>query len=109
MTKLQKLRERLDKGFYVDNLYEMARICKSLALETSSPTPFFVMRQIFLNIANYWEDRPVIEEEAKLVEVEIIKPIRELVAAIEAKGSNDQIYNILNRTIASYMFLFPTR
>lgn len=109
MTKLQQLRERLDKGFYVDNLYEMVRICKSLALETSSPTPFFVMRQIFLNIANYWEDRPVIVEEAKLVEVEIIKPMMNLIETIEAKGSNDQIYNFLNRTISSYMFLFPTR
>ena len=74
-ASLQQLRKGLNKGFYVDNLYEMARLCNDMALESKNPTPFFIMRKIFLGIANYWEERPVIVEEAKFVEVELKKTI----------------------------------
>jgi len=43
---LQRLREKLEKGFYLDNLYEMAHHCGSLVLGTTSPAPFF-MREVF--------------------------------------------------------------
>ena len=103
---LQQLREKLDKGFYVDNLYEMARLCRNLALETDNPAPFFIMEQIFRGIAKYWEDKPIIVEEAKLVENEIVKPVKDLFDGIEANASSEQIIDLLNKTISSYMFLF---
>lgn len=103
---LQQLREKLKKGFYVDNLYEMARLCKNLALETANPAPFFIMEQIFLGIARYWEDKPIIVEEAKLVEVEMIKPLRDLIGGIEANASSEQMFHLLNRVVSSYKFLF---
>jgi len=105
-VNLQQLREKLEKGFYVDNLYEMARLCKNLALDCQFPAPFFVMRHIFLGIAKYWEDRPVIVEEAKLVEVEITKPLKDLISGIEANASSEQMFHLLNKAVSSYMFLF---
>lgn len=103
---LQQLRERLAKGFYVENLYEMARLCRDLALDTSRPTPFFVMQHIFSDIARYWEDKPIVVEEARLVELEIAKPLEDLISGIEANASNEQIIHLLNKAVSSYMFLF---
>jgi len=65
------------------------------------------MQHIFSGIAKYWEDKPIIVEEAKLVEVEMVKHIRNLVDAIEANASGEQIVNLLNKAVSSYMFLFP--
>ena len=103
---LQQLREKLKQGFYVKNLYEMARLCKDLALESKSPAPFYVMQHIFSDIARYWEDKPVIVEEAKLVEVEVIKHIRSLIDAIETNAPGKQISKLLNNLVSSYLFLF---
>ena len=106
MTNLQQLKEKLERGFYLDNLYEMARLCKGLALDTTSPAPFFIMEQIFLDIARHWEDKPLIVEEAKLVEVEIIKPLKDLISGIEENVSSEQMVHLMNKVISSYMFLF---
>ncbi len=103
---LQQLQEKLERGFYVDNLYEMASLCKDLALGTTSPAPYFIKEQIFLRIAENWEERPLSVEEAKLVEVEMIKPLKDLIGGIETSASSEQIIHLLNKTVSSYMFLF---
>jgi len=84
----------------------MASLCKDLALDTSSPAPFFVMQHIFLNIARYWEDKPLLVEEAKLVEGEMMKPLKDLIGGIEANASGEQIIHLLNKAVSSYIFLF---
>ena len=103
---LQQLREKLEKGFYLDNLYEMASLCKDLTVGAVSPAPFFIMENIFSGIAKYWEDRPVIVEEAKLVEGEMIKPLKDLIGGIEANASGEQMVYLLNKAVSAYMFLF---
>ena len=64
------------------------------------------MLQIFSNIAKYWEEKPLIVEEAKLVEVEMSKPLKERIDGIEADASSDQIVHLLNKAVTSYLFLF---
>ena len=86
---LQQLREKLEQGFYVNNLCEMASLCKNLALDANNPVPFFVMEHIFSDIAKYWEDRPLPVEDAKLVEGEMIKPLKDLIDGIEANTSGE--------------------
>ena len=103
---LRQLREKLDKGFYVDNLHEMARLCKGMALESNSPAPFFIMQKIFLGIADYWEDKPVIVEEAKLVEAELKKSLIQIIDAIEADASDAHIMDLANKAVSSYLFLY---
>lgn len=107
MASLQELRERLEKGFYIHNLYDMVRLCRSLALDTDSPAPFFVMQHIFFNIARYWEDKPLPVEEAKLVQSEMVKPIEDLISGIEANASSEQTLTLLNKVVLAYLFLFP--
>ena len=103
---LQQLREKLEQGFYINNLHAMARLCKDLALDTTKPAPFFIMQHIFSEIARYWEDKPLIVEEAKLVEVEMAKPLRDLIDAIEENVSGEQMNHLLNKAVSYYLFLF---
>jgi len=106
LTNLQELQERLKKGFYLDNLYEMARICRNLALDTASPAPLFVMRNIFLDIARHWEDKPLLVEDAKLVEEKMTEPLVDLVEGIEAATSSEEVLNLLNRVVSAYLIAF---
>ncbi len=103
---LQQLRERLSQGFYLNNLYEMAHLCKSLALDTISPAPFFFMEHIFLDIARHWEEKPLLVEEAKLVESKLIKPLEELIEGIETSASSEEVFNLLNRVVSAYLISF---
>lgn len=84
----------------------MARLCKDLALDTTNPAPFFVMWHVFSEIARYWEDKPLIVEEAKFVEAEITKTLRDIIEAIEENASEEQMNHLLNKVISSYLFLF---
>ena len=103
---VHQLREKLAKGFYVDNLYEMTRLCKNLALDSVSPAPFFIMERIFLDIAGRWEDRPIQVEEAKLVEEKMIKPLEDLVEGIEANTSNEEMFSLVNNVVSAYLLSF---
>ncbi len=103
---LRQLREKLERGFYLDNLCEMACLCKSLALDTASPAPFFVMEQVFLGIARDWEDRPLPVEEAKLVESKLIRPLEGLVEGIEANLPTEEIYSLVNEVVSDYLVAF---
>ena len=103
---LQKLRERLEKGFYLDNLYELAHLCRNLALDTTSPAPFFIMEHIFLDIARSWEDKPLPVEEAKLVGSKLIEPLEYLIEGIEADASGEEVLNLLDSVVSAYLISF---
>ena len=103
LVNLQELRERLGKGFYLDNLYVMARLCKSLALDTASPAPFFVMEKVFLSVADHWEDRPLRVEEAKEVESKMIGSLEELIRGIESNASSQETFGLLNGVVSAYL------
>jgi len=101
-----QLREKLRQGFYLDNLYEMVHLCKSLALDNISPAPFFFMEHIFLDIARQWEDKPLVVEEANLVESKIYKPLEELIEGIATNASSEEIFTLLNRVVSAYLVSF---
>jgi hypothetical protein len=105
-VNLQPLREKLEQGFYVDNLYEMARLCKGMALESKNSVPFFIMQKIFSGIADYWDEKPVIVEEAKLVQVELVKSLKSLIDAIEDNASAEKTMNLMDKAVSSYLFLY---
>jgi hypothetical protein len=104
LTKIQVLKEKLEQGFYVDNLYDMARLCKDMAMESKNPAPFFIMQKIFSGIADYWDNNPIIVEEAKIVEGGVLQGIKELIEGIENNMSGDQMQNIMNKVVSSYLF-----
>lgn len=106
MANLQQLQEKLEKGFYVDNLYEMARLCQALASDTIYRVAFFVMREIFLDIARCWEDRALPVEEARRVERQMIEPLGDLIRGIETQVSDEVVLNLLNTVVSAYLVSF---
>jgi len=106
-VSLQKLREGLKKGFYLDNLYELARICRSMALDTTSPAPFFIMEYIFLDIVQHWEGKPLLVEDAKLVEAKIMEALEGLIEGLVADAPSEEVFSLLNRIVSDYLIVFP--
>ena len=64
------------------------------------------MQKILSGIADYRDDRPVVVEEAKLVEVELRRSLISIIDALEASASDELIMNLANKAVSSYMFLF---
>jgi len=81
----------------------MASLCKTLAMDTSRPLPFFVMQHLFLDIARDWEERPLPVDEAKLLESRLIDPIKYLIEAIEAGVSAEEMFTLLNTLVSAYL------
>jgi hypothetical protein len=106
LTKIQQLKEKLEKGFYTDNLYEMSRLCGNMALESDNPAPLFIMQKIFSGIADYWDDRPIIVEDSNLVQTELIGSIQSLVNALEDEVPLNKLMELSNKAVSSYYFLF---
>jgi hypothetical protein len=106
LANLQQLQEKLEKGFYLDNLYEIAHLCKMLASDTIYPAAFFVMRDIFLNIARRWEERALPVDEAKRVEREMARPLEDLIRGIDADVSPEVVLNLLNGVVSAYLVCF---
>jgi hypothetical protein len=109
LAEFQQLQDKLEKDFYVDNLYIMSGLCKTLALNSQYSVPFFILRQVFLGIAKDWEDRPLTVEEAKLTEHKIRASITHLIQAIKLDASSETIYNILNDIVSIYFTIVPLR
>lgn len=102
---LEQLKQSLQNEFYVDNLFGLADICRKLALECNTPTPFFVMGQIFSNIAQNWDDKPLSVEFAAKIKSELMTPINHIIKIIELEGSEQQIFYWVNNLIVSYLTL----
>lgn len=106
MPNLQELQERLRKGFYIDNLYDMVRLCRSLALDTINPAPFFVMEKVFFGVADYWDDRPLTVEEAQEVQSKMMRPLQELIRGIEDNAPSGEMFALLNGVVSAYLTCF---
>lgn len=104
--RLQALKEKLKKEFYVDNLYEIAYLCRSWALDTGNPTPFFLLEHIFQDMARRWEDVPLTVEEAERVKSKMIEPLEGLVGGLEADAPAEEILDLLNGVVSAYLISF---
>lgn len=100
---LQQLQDSLEKGFYIDNLCGMASLCKSLALDSDYPVPFFVVQQVLLEIARGWEERPLPVDEAESLQDKMIGPLTHLVNALRLEPSKETVYDILGDIVTAYL------
>lgn len=107
MESLQQLREMLKQEFYVRNLYDMAQLCRSLALDTSHPALFLMLDFMFGDIARHWADRPLTVEEASSFEARLRQPLEELLDATEAGSSGEHLLQLLNELASAYLVSPP--
>jgi hypothetical protein len=61
------------------------------------------MEQLFLDLVRRWEDNPVPVDEANQIKTKLIKPLEDLVEAIEANASNAEIYSLTNKLVSAYL------
>jgi len=102
----QQLLETLRQGFYVDNLRKASRISLDLALKSEDTAALFVVNRILSSIADYWDDRPIIVEEAQIVENGINPSIINLIEALESSASSEIVVTLLNKVVSKYLFFF---
>jgi hypothetical protein len=84
----------------------MAGLCYEMAPESSNPAPFFLMQKVFSGISSYWDEEPIIVEEAKFVENELLGRINDLVEKLESGASHKEILISMNMVVSSYLFLY---
>jgi len=64
------------------------------------------MEHVFLDTARHWDDRPVIVEDAKLVEEKMTRPLENLIEVLEADATSEEIFSILNEVVSAYLISF---
>jgi len=106
LTKIQRIKERLEQGFFIDNLNEMIHLCDEMALGSKKPAPLFILKKILWGVVNYWDQVPVTVEDGKLVEGELKKHIKNLLDAIESDMPAEKVLDRMNEVVSSYLFLF---
>lgn len=102
-TELQLLREKLSKGFYEDNLYEMASICKRLTEDHVHAPAFYILRSLFLDIALDWHGRAIPVEEAIRVQQTLEMPLKEVLEALQGACSKESLFDSLAKLVAARM------
>lgn len=103
VNELQLLKKKLDRGFFADNLYEMASICENLSRDPSVAPAFYILRSVFLEIARDWNDRPLPVEEAGKVQEKLQMPIKEVIRCIETLQSKEVLFNSLTKVVFAMM------
>jgi len=72
-------------------------------MDTPHPLPFFVIRQVLLEIARNWEERPLPVDEANFVRSKITEPLEDVIDAIEAGVSKEELFDLLNKFVSAYL------
>lgn len=103
MQRRDQLIVCLDRGFNVRNLYAMATICRETARDTAHPLPYFVLRHLFLDIAQKWEGIPLNAEEAEHLQDRLTGHIRDLLKAISVEAGPPETCRILDALVSEYL------
>lgn len=100
--ELIHLEKMLKKGLYVNNLYDMARLCGT-AKRKSNTLVFDVLEGIFYNLAHNWDERPLPESEVKFVESKLLNPLLQLLDKAKAGSSEKELFQLLTNIILNYI------
>lgn len=107
MSNVMSLMSALDKGLFLNNLYEMIRICNQL--DKNAPLPFYVLESILSDIARSWDGQAVSVEEVKLAETKLIKPMKHVLDLIKEKASDKDLYRALEQVVSGYLSYGKTK
>lgn len=97
------LKQNLEKGLYVEGLYEMAERSLDAAKRSEEPLALYVLSKIFWGIAYDWDERPIRTEEVKEMEQRILKDLKETVNSLIENCNLAQVSNNLNRLLLSFL------
>ena len=103
MNNYDTLLSVLNKGLYIDNFYEITKICKDLSTQnTQYAWVFFIFNKLFYDLAYDWEDRPVKVSEGDYLEKNISPSIKEIIKNLKEEKSISQIVNNVNILVLNF-------
>ena len=106
MENPRQLAQDLKKNFCADVLFDVARKCRNLALDTLNPAPFFVLEKVLAGVAENW-DRPLDVDEASQTKDKLLKPIVDLLDALALDSPNEDLLYLCNRLVSVYLEIVP--
>jgi len=103
MNNYDTLLSALNKGYYLDNFYEISKICKDLSTQnTQDAWIFFIFDKLFCDLAYDWEDRLVKASEAENLEKSISPPIKEIIINLKERKSISKTVNNVNILVLAF-------
>ena len=105
MTDLTLLENMLKKGLYINNLYEMARLC-GIAKRKSNTVVFDVLESIFYDLAHNWDERPLPKSEAEFIESKLLNSLLQVVEKVNTGSTEKEILQLLTNIILKYAHIY---
>lgn len=102
MSLHKALRDKIDKGLYIQNLDEMISICRNALEQVENPLPYFVIGKVLATIREEWEGEPVTVEEVHRIEMAVIDPILRILDWVEHEESKGDLIQALNNLINAF-------
>ncbi|MCK4826557.1 hypothetical protein KA005_63025 [bacterium] len=100
-TELELLKAKLDKGFFVQNLYEMVQICENLDQDEFGGVVFYVLRNVFLDIIRAWSECAVSVEESIKVQTKLEEPVRTVIEGLETYCNRESLFDSLGKLVVA--------
>jgi len=105
MTDLTLLENMLKEGLYVNNLYDMARLCGK-AKRKSSTVVFDVLEGIFYDLAHTWDERPLPKSEVEFVESKLLNSLLQVVERVNTGSTEKETLQLLTDIILRYVHVY---
>jgi hypothetical protein len=99
---IQRARQHVDEGFYVNNLRDLVDLFQEPSLVTRWPTVLFVLRTITLNIIYEWDKQPVISDDADKVRAQLQPLFRQVLDLLVVDASAAKIYAALDDVVLAW-------
>ena len=96
---IQEARKKLELGFYIKNLDDLARLFQKMSVTTKWSTACFVLSEIAFDIARSWDDRPLPTSEAIAVDKEMRPAIISVLDAMEQDASVEFLGKALDQVV----------
>lgn len=103
MNNVVAIKRNLEKGLYIDNLYDMIGQCTRLARKAKEPLAFYVLAQVLVDIVNDWEDRPLPVAEVQKMEQKISSELKNTLTSICNNRQSQQIWKDLNALLRAFL------
>jgi hypothetical protein len=99
---VERAREQVEQGFYVNNLRAVVDLFREPGLVTRWPAALFVLRTITLNIIYEWDKQPVSSAEADRVRARLQPLFRRVLDLLARDASAAQICTALDKVVLAW-------
>jgi len=102
---IQRAREKLDEGFYVNNLRYVVTLLRESSLSMTWPTACFVLRTVAVDIIYDWDKYPVTSAEVDRVAAQLQPSFRRVLDSMSKDAESDQMCAALDDLVLAVMKL----